>query len=159
DWAARENRVLLTHDFDTLIGHAWDRVRAGRPMAGVVALRQGMAIGRVIDELELLAGASDAGAWADQVLFVTPGEDHGREARCGQVAAFRPAGLPAPAQNPGVGAVAAGAGEPVESSHDWAPPVVSDPADAASALGRLFIYSKDSAFSAHENFTTEALAW
>lgn len=28
EWAAREKRVLLTHDFDTLIGRAWARVRA-----------------------------------------------------------------------------------------------------------------------------------
>ena len=75
EWAARENCVLLTHDFDTLIGHAWDRVRAGRPMPGVVAVQQGMQAGRVIDELELIAGASDEGEWANQVLFVTPGEE------------------------------------------------------------------------------------
>lgn len=72
EWAARENRVLLTHDFDTLIGYAWDRVRAGLPMPGVVAVRQGMAAGRVIEEIELIAGASEEGEWANQVLFVTP---------------------------------------------------------------------------------------
>jgi hypothetical protein len=75
EWAARESRVLLTHDFDTLIGYAWDRVRAGLPMPGVVAVRQGMATGRVIDEIELIAGASDEGEWADQVLFVMPGQE------------------------------------------------------------------------------------
>lgn len=29
EWAAQENRVLLTHDFDTMIGYVYDRVRAG----------------------------------------------------------------------------------------------------------------------------------
>ena len=75
EWAARENRLLLSHDFDTLIGHAWDRVRAALPMPGVVAVRQGMATGRVIEELVLIAGASEDGEWANQVLFVTPGEE------------------------------------------------------------------------------------
>src|SRR5262249_32739631 len=75
EWAARENRVLLTHDFDTLIGHAWDRVRAGLPMPGVVAVLQGMPSGRVSGELELFAGASEEGEWANQVLFVTPGQE------------------------------------------------------------------------------------
>lgn len=70
-WAAREGRVLLTHDFDTLIGHAWARVRAGLPLPGVVAVRQGIATGRAIDELELLAAASEEGEWEGQVLFVT----------------------------------------------------------------------------------------
>ncbi|HEV8637809.1 MAG TPA: DUF5615 family PIN-like protein [Chloroflexota bacterium] len=73
EWAAREERVLLTHDFDTLIGYAWARVRAGLPMPGVVAVRQGTATGRAIEELELFAGASEAGEWNGQVLFVTGG--------------------------------------------------------------------------------------
>ena len=71
DWAAREGRVLLTHDFDNLIGHARARVRAGLPMAGIVAVRQGMAPGDAIDELALFAEASEDGEWAGQVLFVT----------------------------------------------------------------------------------------
>jgi predicted nuclease of predicted toxin-antitoxin system len=73
EWAASEQRVLLTHDFDTLIGHAWTRVRAGLPMPGVVAVQQGMATGRVIEELELFASASEEGEWNGQVLFVTGG--------------------------------------------------------------------------------------
>jgi hypothetical protein len=60
-WAAREGRVLLTHDFDTLIADAWARVRAGLPMPGVVALRQDVGTGRAIAELELFAGASHEG--------------------------------------------------------------------------------------------------
>jgi predicted nuclease of predicted toxin-antitoxin system len=71
EWAAREGRVLLTHDFDTLVGHAWNRVRAGHPMPGVVAVRQDLGTGRAIQELELFAGASEEGEWDGQVLFVT----------------------------------------------------------------------------------------
>ena len=72
EWAAGQGRVLLTHDFDTLIGEAWSRVRAGLPMPGVVAVPQGMGAGRAIDELELFAAASDEGEWEGQVLFVSP---------------------------------------------------------------------------------------
>lgn len=71
EWAAREGRVLLSHDFDTLIGHAWDRVRAGLAMPGVVAVPQNMSIGRAIDELELFAVASEEDEWNNQVLFLT----------------------------------------------------------------------------------------
>jgi predicted nuclease of predicted toxin-antitoxin system len=70
-WAAGQGRVLLTHDFDTLIGEARVRVRTGLPMPGVVAVRQGIATGRAIDELELFAAASEDGEWESQVLFVT----------------------------------------------------------------------------------------
>jgi len=40
-------------------------------MLGVVAVRQGMAVGHAIEELELFAGASEDGQWDGQVLFVT----------------------------------------------------------------------------------------
>src|SRR5437868_5621503 len=33
-WAAGEQRVLLTHDRDTIPNFAYDRVRGGEPMAG-----------------------------------------------------------------------------------------------------------------------------
>ena len=70
EWAASEGRVLLTHDFDTLIGHAWERVGAGLPMPGVVAVKQSVATRRAIGELELFAEASEDGEWDGQVLFV-----------------------------------------------------------------------------------------
>ena len=39
-WAAREGRVLLTHDVATLVGHALARLAAGQPMAGVLVVPQ-----------------------------------------------------------------------------------------------------------------------
>jgi predicted nuclease of predicted toxin-antitoxin system len=33
-WAARENRILLTHDIQTITGYAYQRVEAGLPMPG-----------------------------------------------------------------------------------------------------------------------------
>lgn len=70
EWAAGEHRVLLTHDCDTLIGHAWDRVRAGLPMWGVVAVPQGVATHLALEALELLAVASLDDEWLNQVLFI-----------------------------------------------------------------------------------------
>ena len=35
EWAATEGRVLLTHDVTTMTKHAYERARAGKPMAGV----------------------------------------------------------------------------------------------------------------------------
>jgi hypothetical protein len=37
-WAARESRVFITHDVNTIIRYAYDRLRAGHPMPGVVAV-------------------------------------------------------------------------------------------------------------------------
>jgi len=40
DWAAREGRVLLTHDVRTMIDYAYARVIAGQAMLGVVVVRR-----------------------------------------------------------------------------------------------------------------------
>jgi hypothetical protein len=39
-WAADDERIILTHDFQTLPGFAFDRVRAGLKMSGVIAVQQ-----------------------------------------------------------------------------------------------------------------------
>jgi predicted nuclease of predicted toxin-antitoxin system len=49
EWAAREGRVIITDDANTMIGFA------GQPMAGVLALRDGATIGSAIQDL-ILAG-------------------------------------------------------------------------------------------------------
>ena len=46
-------------------------MHAGQQMPGVVAVRQGMATGRAIAELELFAAASVEGEWEGQVLFLS----------------------------------------------------------------------------------------
>ena len=70
EWAAREGRVLLTHDVRTLTGHALARVRAGQPMPGVVEVGRRVPVGPAIDELALLVGASLEGEWEGQVLYL-----------------------------------------------------------------------------------------
>jgi predicted nuclease of predicted toxin-antitoxin system len=52
--AASTSRVLVTHDVNTLVGFACQRVRAGEPMPGIVAVPQGLPIGRAIEDLLLI---------------------------------------------------------------------------------------------------------
>jgi hypothetical protein len=70
EWAAAEGRVVVTQDENTMTGHAWDRVRTGMPMPGVVVCGQGVTIGGAIDELEIIAGAGLPEDFRDQVRFV-----------------------------------------------------------------------------------------
>jgi hypothetical protein len=70
EWAAREGRVLLTHDISTLANHAADRVAAGRPMPGVFAVRSVGSVGLAIDDLLLLAECSFDHEWMGQVRFL-----------------------------------------------------------------------------------------
>ena len=48
EWAAQENRVLLTHDVTTLTSFAYDRVRAGLPMPGVFEVSRAVPVGLAI---------------------------------------------------------------------------------------------------------------
>jgi predicted nuclease of predicted toxin-antitoxin system len=82
EWAARHNRVLLTHDVQTLVGFAWESVKAGRPMAGVIVLGRKLRVSEAVEELLLIAECSEPEEWAglpicrceDQRFVVVPGQ-------------------------------------------------------------------------------------
>jgi hypothetical protein len=67
DWAAREGRVLLTHDVSTMTRHAYERVRAGEQMPGVFEVRRDPSLGAAIDDILLLVECSLDGEWEGQV--------------------------------------------------------------------------------------------
>lgn len=52
-WAAIQDRIVLTHDRDTLPNFAYDRVRAGESMPGVFAVSDRMPLSQAIDEILL----------------------------------------------------------------------------------------------------------
>lgn len=53
-WPAQEGRILLTHDVATITRYAYDRVREGQPMPGVIEISTDASIGRVIEDVLLL---------------------------------------------------------------------------------------------------------
>ncbi len=69
-WAAEEGRAVLTHDVSTMTATAWDRVRSGLPMRGIIEVDAGGPIGRMIDEIHLLAVACSPEEIDGQVLFL-----------------------------------------------------------------------------------------
>jgi predicted nuclease of predicted toxin-antitoxin system len=69
-WAADEARLLLTHDAETLIAVAYERVRANLIMPGVIEVSQDAPIGLVIEDLILLVLGSLPGEWENQVLYI-----------------------------------------------------------------------------------------
>jgi hypothetical protein len=69
-FAAEEKRVLLTHDQETLVGHAWQRVRSGTEMPGVVVAQTDHPIGQVIADLELLLLAGQPEDTDQRILFL-----------------------------------------------------------------------------------------
>ena len=70
EWAAREERVLLTHYVSTITKYAYVRVRAGKPMPGVFEIGRTVPIGRAIEDVLLLAECSLDGEWEGQVRYL-----------------------------------------------------------------------------------------
>lgn len=70
EWAAGEGRSLVSHDLKTVPGYAHERIAAGLPMPGVFLLRATVGIAVAIDELALIAEASDAADWAGKVVYL-----------------------------------------------------------------------------------------
>ena len=70
DWAAREDRVLLTHDVATMTRFAFERVQAGEPLPGVFEVSRSVPIGLAIEELLLIAVCSQPGEWEGQVRYL-----------------------------------------------------------------------------------------
>lgn len=70
EWAAREGRVLFTHDASTMTRHAYDRVRAGLTMPGLFEIPQSLPVGHAIEELLLVTELSLEGEWANQVRYL-----------------------------------------------------------------------------------------
>ena len=69
-WAASHERVLITGDLNTMIGFAWARVQSREAMPGVLALLQNKGVGRVLDDILLVAECYAPEEIRDQVLYI-----------------------------------------------------------------------------------------
>ncbi len=70
EWAAREGRVLITHDVNTIPRFAYERILAGKPMPGVFEVSDSLPVGQAIEDLLLLAECSEEGEWEGQIRYI-----------------------------------------------------------------------------------------
>ena len=70
EWAAREERVLLSHDVSTLTLFAWQWVQNRLAMPGVFEVSRDLPIGQVIEDIVLLAECSLEREWEGQVRYL-----------------------------------------------------------------------------------------
>jgi len=73
EWTAGEGRILLTHDTTTMTNYAYERVRAGKPMPGVVEVADDLPIGLAVEDILLLAELSRDGEWEGMVIYLPLG--------------------------------------------------------------------------------------
>jgi Domain of unknown function (DUF5615) len=70
EWAARENRVLVTHDVSTITLHANERIREGKRMPGVFEVSRSVPVKVAIEDLILLAECSHEAEWEGQIRYL-----------------------------------------------------------------------------------------
>jgi hypothetical protein len=70
EWAAKEGRILLTHDVSTMTRYAYERVQRHKPMPGIFEVSRNLPIGNVIEDILLLAEYSLDDEWNGQVRYL-----------------------------------------------------------------------------------------
>jgi len=68
-FAAKEGRVLISHDLQTMPGHFRNFVQRGR-CPGVLLIRQDLPVGAAVASLVLVWEASDASEWENRLCVV-----------------------------------------------------------------------------------------
>jgi len=69
-WAARQGRIVVTHDRATMPSFAAERVNSKEPMPGLFVVPRTTRIRQAIEELLLLAMNTDPNEWTDIVLYL-----------------------------------------------------------------------------------------
>ena len=69
-WAAREKRIIVTHDRNTMIPYAEHCVKTGERMAGVIFVPDQLAIGRAIEELEIAVECFSPAELVNQIKYL-----------------------------------------------------------------------------------------
>ena len=69
-WAAEHQRILVTHDVNTIPKYAYERIQGGAPMPGVIVIPEDLAIGKAIEELAILVGCGEAEELENQVKYL-----------------------------------------------------------------------------------------
>ena len=73
EWAAQEDRILLTHDVSTITKYAYERVTAGKYMPGVIEVNRSVPIGVAIDDILLITETFQSRELQGQVMYLPIG--------------------------------------------------------------------------------------
>ncbi len=70
EWAAQEERIVLTHDSETMVGFASERIEDALPMVRLIVARDSVPIGQVVADLLIILDASDMDEWDNLITFL-----------------------------------------------------------------------------------------
>jgi len=70
EWTAKNNRILITHDVESIPEFASERIKSGLAMPGVFIVSQEIPLGRVINDLLILIECSTKDEWVNQIFYL-----------------------------------------------------------------------------------------
>jgi len=70
EWAAQQNRILLTHDVRTITKFAYDRVRQELKMPGVVEVKRKASIEKIVEDIFILIETGKPEDIENQVIYI-----------------------------------------------------------------------------------------
>ena len=68
--AAIDGRIVVSHDHSTMRAYAEERLHTGSSMLGLFLVRQDRPLGKVIEDLVIIGGATTAEEWYGKIIFV-----------------------------------------------------------------------------------------
>ncbi len=68
EFAAAQDRIVLSHDVRTMGTHALTRLTDGKIMPGLFLIDQNYPIGQAIEQIATIAECSDMSEWTDQII-------------------------------------------------------------------------------------------
>lgn len=80
-WAAAENRVLITNDWNTMVGIAYQRASVGEPVPGLIVTTSQQSIGLAVDDILLIASTCRRKRSGGKLSCICPSVDSRRH--CG----------------------------------------------------------------------------
>lgn len=69
-WAAKENRILLTHDVATITRYAYERIAKSLNMPGVIEITASSSLGKAIADIILFIECGVDGELEGQILYL-----------------------------------------------------------------------------------------
>jgi hypothetical protein len=69
-WAEREERILVSHDRNTLARHLADHLEQGHHSPGIFIIRPYRSLPEIVSFLAEAAYASDPSEWRDRIVYI-----------------------------------------------------------------------------------------
>ena len=70
EWAAQENRILLTHDVATITKYAYERISSRRYMPGVIEVTRAVPLSIAINDILLIAETCKNRELENQIIYL-----------------------------------------------------------------------------------------